>query len=344
MPDDIPMTMRFPHAEPPAHGEVTQVADGILWARIPLPMVLNHVNIYILDDGDGWTIVDTGINTRAARDIWEALLSGPLAGKPVRRVLLTHHHPDHAGLVGWFQERGAELITTRTAWLFARMLTLDVQEKATPQSLDFYTRAGMDQARLAKRRADRPFNFADAVYPMPVGFTRIQQDDRIRIGGRDWDVHIGNGHAPEHATLWSGDLILAGDQIIPGISSNIGVYATEPEADPLGDWIESCTRLADLATTRHLALPGHKMPFTGVPIRLRQLIENHEKALPRLLAFLAEPRRAPECFPLLFKRTIDDATYGLALAETVAHLNHVRHQGLVTRDIAKDGAWIWTAK
>lgn len=123
------------------------------------------------------------------------------------------------------------------------MLTLDVQEKATPQSLEFYMRAGMDEARLDKRRADRPFNFADAVYPMPVGFTRIQQDDRIRIGGRDWDVHIGNGHAPEHATLWSGDLILAGDQIIPGISSNIGVYATEPEADPLGDWIESCTRL-----------------------------------------------------------------------------------------------------
>jgi len=344
MPDDIPVTINFPHAEPPAHGEVTQVADGILWARLPLPMVLNHVNIYILDDGDGWTVVDAGIDTPTARQIWESLLSGPLAGKPVRRVVLTHHHPDHVGLAGWFQQRGAELVTTRTAWLFARMLTLDEQETLPEQTLDFYARAGMDAARLDKRRAERPFNFSDSVHPMPVGFTRIQQDDKIRMGGRDWDIHIGNGHAPEHATLWSGDLILAGDQIIPGISSNIGVYATEPDADPLGEWIESCQRLSDLATPRHLALPGHKLPFTGVPARLRQLIDNHENALRRLLDFVAEPRRAPECFPLLFKRTIDDATFGLALAETVAHLNHLWHNGAVTRELAEDGAWIWTAR
>ncbi|QPH56166.1 MBL fold metallo-hydrolase [Pontivivens ytuae] len=318
-----------------------EVADGILWGRIPLPMVLNHMNVYALDDGDGWTIVDTGVDTSKTRAVWEALLAGPLAGKPVRRVLLTHHHPDHVGLVGWFQARGAELVTTRTAWLFARMLTLDVQEAATEEALTFYRRAGMDAERIAIRAAQRPFNFADIVHPMPVGYTRIAQGDTLRVGGRDWTVHVGNGHAPEHATLWSGDLILAGDQIIPGISSNIGVYPTEPEADPLGDWIESCHRLAALAGPHHLALPGHKLPFTGVPARLRQLIENHENALPRLLEFLSEPRRAPDCFPLLFKRTIDDGTYGLALAETVAHLNHVWHEGLVTRTLAEDGAWLW---
>lgn len=336
--------IRFPHETPPEAASVIEVADGILWARLPLPMTLDHVNVYILDDGDGWTIVDTGLNARRCREGWEGLLAGPLSGKPVTRVILTHHHPDHIGLVGWFQERGAELVTTRTAWLFGRMLTLDVQTAMTPESETFFLRAGMDAERLAKRKADRPFNFADVVHPIPLGYRRIAQDDQVRIGGRLWTVHVGNGHAPEHATLWSDDgIILAGDQIIPGISSNLGVYATEPDADPVGDWIESCTRLRALAEPDHLALPGHKLPFTGVATRLSQLIDNHELALPRLIELLREPKRAVDCFPLLYKRKIGDGEYGLALVEAVGHLNHLLRLGLVEREVAPDGAYLWRA-
>ncbi|MEL6680090.1 MAG: MBL fold metallo-hydrolase [Pseudomonadota bacterium] len=334
--------IRFPFDAPPGPGEVTEVTQGILWARLPLPMTLDHVNVYILDDGDGWVVVDTGLNARRCREAWEALLDGPLTGKPVTKVLLTHHHPDHLGLVGWFQARGAELITTRTAWLFGRMLTLDVQEEMTPESETFFLRAGMDPERLAKRKADRPFNFADVVHPIPLGFRRIKQDDRITLGGRDWTIHVGNGHAPEHATLWSEDgIVLAGDQVIPGISSNLGVYATEPDADPVGDWIESCTRLRALARPEHLALPGHKMPFTGVATRLSQLIDNHEMALPRLVDLLREPKRAVDCFPLLYKRSIGDGEYGLALVEAVGHLNHLLKRGLITREVGPDGAYLW---
>ena len=334
--------IRFPFDAPPGPGEVTEVTQGILWARLPLPMTLDHVNVYVLDDGDGWAVVDTGLSARRCREAWEALLAGPLTGKPVTKVLLTHHHPDHLGLVGWFQARGAELITTRTAWLFGRMLTLDEQEEMTPESETFFLRAGMDPERLAKRKADRPFNFADVVHPIPLGFRRIKQDDRITLGGRDWTIHVGNGHAPEHATLWSEDgIVLAGDQIIPGISSNLGVYATEPDADPVGDWIESCTRLCALARPEHLALPGHKMPFTGVATRLSQLIDNHEMALPRLVDLLREPKRAGDCFPLLYKRSIGDGEYGLALVEAVGHLNHLLKRGLITREVGPDGAYLW---
>ena len=263
--------VKTPWTTPPGEGEVIEVAEGVLWIRMPLPMVLDHVNVFALDDGDGWTIVDTGMKSKRSIAIWQGLMAGPLAGKPIRRVIGTHHHPDHIGLAGWFQtEHGAELWMSRTAWLFARMLTLDVQTKPVPETLGFWRSAGMDAEILAKRATERPFNFADMVAPLPVGFRRIQQDDVIRAGGRDWDVHFGNGHAPAHVTLWSRDdhLVISGDQILSTISPNIGVYATEPEADPLGEWLEACVRLRPLAREDHLALGGHKLPFTGLPFRM----------------------------------------------------------------------------
>jgi glyoxylase-like metal-dependent hydrolase (beta-lactamase superfamily II) len=260
---------------------------------------------------------------------------------------VTHHHPDHIGLAGWFQtEHGAELVTTRTAWLTARMLTLDTQETPAAETLAFYKMSGMDRDLYEKRASERPFNFADIVDPLPLGFTRIKQDDQITIGGRVFDVHMGNGHAPEHATLWSRDdnLVIAGDQILSSISPNVGVYATEPMADPIGEWLEACERLAPMGREDHLVLGGHKLPFTGLPTRMRQLIDNHHGALKRLVKYIDTPKSASECFPTLFKRKIGEGEYGLALVEAVAHLSHLYQTGLATRELrAEDGAWVYQA-
>lgn len=334
--------VRHPFATAPAEGEAVEVAEEILWLRLPLPMALDHVNIFALDEGDGWTIVDAGLSSKRSKAIWERLLAGPLRGKPVVRVILTHHHPDHVGLVGWFQSRGAELVTTRTAWLYARMLTLDVQERPTPEALTFYRRAGLTEAELAQRAGERPFNFADIVEPMPLGFTRLAEGSRLRAAGRDWLVRIGHGHAPEHLTLWSEDgIVLGGDQLLPGISANIGVYPTEPEADPLSDWLESCRSLGVHAREAQLVLPGHKLPFTGLPFRLVQMVENHDQALDRLLEYLRTPRTAAGCFAPLFRREIGPAQHGLALVEAIAHLNCLLRRGEVLRSLNPAGAWEW---
>ena len=341
--DGAPTGIRHRWAEPPAEGEATEVADGILWMRLPLPMALDHVNVFALRDADGWTLVDTGLDTKRTRALWERLLAGPLAGAPVARVLLTHHHPDHVGLAGWFAERGAEVWATRTSWLMARMLRLDVQEVPDARTLLFWRRAGMDAATYEARAAGRPFNFADCVHPIPLGFRRLSEGDRIHLAGREWTIRLGGGHAPDHATLWQvdGPLVIGGDQLLPGISPNLGVYATEPDADPVADWIAACRRMASHAEDAHLVLPGHKLPFTGLPLRLRQMEDNHHAALRRLRAWLAEaPRTAAECFPPLFKRTIGEGEYGLALVEAVAHLNHLLHRGEAERML--DGeAWLW---
>ncbi len=328
--------------EPPAPGTAVEVAEGILWLRMALPMGLDHVNVYALDDGDGWTLVDTGLATGKTRAAWEAALAGPLAGRPVRRVLMTHHHPDHVGLAGWFQSIGAELLATRTAWLYARMLTLDVQDHPVPEAVAFWRRAGMPQDVLAAREGERPFNFADVVAPMPLGFTRIDEGQVLRLGGRDWTVRLGQGHAPDQATLWADDLVLGADQLLPGISANIGVYPTEPEADPLSEWLESCARLSAFANDGQLVLPGHKRPYRGLPMRLAEMAEGHARALDRLRAALAAgPMTAWDGFAALYGRSIPPAEQGLALVEAVAHCNHLRVRGEARAEDLPDRRRLW---
>ncbi len=335
--------IKTPFETPPTEGEAVEVAPGVLWMRLPLPMALDHVNVFAFDDPDGWTIVDTGFASKRSRAIWDKLLAGPLGGKPVARLIVTHHHPDHIGLAGWFIGKGAELCMPRTGWLMARMLTFDEQPVPSPEAITFYTRAGMDPAILKTRKTERPFNFADCVAPLPQGYTRLAEGGTIAFGGRVWNIRMGNGHAPEHLTLWdqSGELVIGGDQLILSISPNLGVYPTEPEADPVQEWLESCEKFQGFATPDQLILPGHKLIYRGLPKRLEQLISNHNEALDRLLEFLNEPRAAGECFPPLFKRKIGAGEYGLALVEAVAHLNHLHQSGKVSRDLRADGAYVF---
>lgn len=335
--------LSHPFPDPPGPGEALEVAEGVLWLRLPLGARPDHVNAYALDEADGWTIVDTGVDSPASRAAWARLRAGPLAGRKVRRVIVTHHHLDHIGLAGAFQAEGAELWTTRTAWLTARMQRLDLHERPPPELLDFWRRGGMDAAMLAERAAVRPFNTADLVGPLPLGYRRIVQGETITAGGRAWRIEIGHGHAPEHATLWGlgHDLVLVGDQVLPGITSNLGVQAAEPEADPVGDWLAACARLAGLAHDGQLALPGHRRPYLGLPARLAELIEHQETSLVRLLDFLVAPRRATDCFETLYGRAIPPAIFNMALGEALGHLNHLHRTGQASRRLGADGAWRW---
>ena len=333
--------LRFPWEDPPAPTDVIEVAEGIFWARSPLPMRLDHVNCYVLDDGDSWTIVDTGLNRDSAREAWHAILTGPLGHKPVGRLVVTHHHPDHLGLLGWFAESGAEVWATRHGYALARMMQLDDYKVQPPEAVEFRRRAGQSPEAVAAYAREEPWRLR--VMPIPLGFRAIEEGQTIRMGGRDWVAHFGHGHARDHATFWTDDIVLAGDQIIPGISSNIGVWAMEPDANPLAEWLESCHRLRRVAEgTDPLVLPGHKAPFRGIDFRLTQLIENHEGALDRVVAALREgPRTAAQVFTPIFKREITGSHYGLALAESVAHMNYLLQAGQVRREL-HDAAWVYS--
>lgn len=334
------------HTLPP-EGEAHEIAPGALWMRLPLPFKPEWVNAYAFLDAEGWTVVDTGIDTAKTRTIWQRLMAGPLRGAPVTRLIATHHHLDHIGLAGWFQAQGARLLTSRTAWLMARMSILDVQERPTPQALAFWRRAGMPAEMLAERSQERPFNMSDASAPLPPGYQRLAEGEQIAFGNRRWTVRMGEGHAPEHVTLWSldDDLVLGGDQLLASISPNLGVYPNEPEADTVGAWLDSCRRFQPFAQRRQLILPGHKAPYRGLPTRLTQLIANQQAALDRLAQGLRDrPRSTVECFELLYRRMIGKPEFGLALAEAVGHINHLRATGRVwPRGQTAEGAILWGA-
>ncbi len=337
----------FPFPDPPVRGDALEVAPGILWLRLPLPMALDHVNVYAMEDGEGdaegdaqgdaqgWMLVDTGMDTPPAREAWEVALSGPLAGRPITRILVTHYHPDHIGLAGWLAEKtGAPLVTTRTSFFAAKALQLDQWDEPPAEAVAFYRAAGYGEAEIEALRARAKFGFARVCSPLPVGFRRIAAGDTLRIGRRDWEILTGHGHAAEHAVLWckADGLVLAGDQVLPRITSNIGVYPTEPEGDPLGEFLHSCATLRDALPDNVLALPGHNEPFTGLGIRCGQLIAHHAQSLDALQASLSKPRTALECFDVLFDREITDGLRGFAIVEAVAHLNHLRNSGRAKRN------------
>ncbi len=331
--------MTFPNPEPPKSGETIEVAPGILWARLPLPMALDHVNIYFLDGDDGWTVIDTGMKTRDGRSAWEALLSGPLAEKPIKQVIVTHNHPDHIGLAGWLCEKvNAPLVTTRTSFLYAKMLQLDAWDELPADAVRFYKRAGFGPIEMERAQNRAAFGFSKVCAPLPLGFQRIVENQILQIGGRDWKVIVGHGHAAEHAMLLCEEdgLLISGDQVLPRITSNIGVYPTEPDGNPLGEWLDSCERLHGLLPADLLVLPGHNEPFTGVGIRLKQLLDHHNEALKVLEQFLSEPRTTIECFGTLFDRKITEQLQGFATVEAVAHLNYLVQSGRTTREEEAD--------
>lgn len=339
--------LAYPFADRPAlqPGEVCEVAPGVFRLRLGLPFALDHINVWALRDGAAWTVVDTGLNMSTSIAAWEAALSGPLAGGPVARVVGTHMHPDHIGLAGWFTRRfDCPLHMTRLEYLTCRVLVADAGP-APQEAIDFYRAAGWGEAQLEAYRA-RFGGFSRGVQPLPNAFHRLEDGDRLAIDGAAWRVVVGSGHSPEHACLLreADGVFISGDQVLPKISSNVSVWPTEPEADPLGDWLFSLAKLEREVPEGVLVLPSHGEPFHGLHARLQELARHHERSLERLLRSLSEPKRVVDVFGALFARPVGDDLVGMATGEAMAHLNHLKRRGLVQSEPRPGAATLWRAK
>jgi glyoxylase-like metal-dependent hydrolase (beta-lactamase superfamily II) len=334
-PADIPAeALAFPYPDPPEAGQVARVADGVYWLRMPLPFSLEHINLWLLEARDQWTIVDTGIASDRTRELWSRLAADVLGDRPVTGVLCTHMHPDHVGLAGWLCERfAAPLSMTREEYLYARAMLDEPAGTPPAQTLAFYRAAGFDARDMDSYAATFGF-FAEVVAPLPRAFVRLRDGDRLSIAGREWRVLVGRGHSPEHACLHCPQLgvIIAGDQILPHISSNVSVWPTEPGANPLDEWLNSLAALRAEIPEDTLVLPSHGLPFVGAARRLSQLIDHHKAQLDALYRFCRRPCRAVDTFEVLFHKEIPDAERIIATGEALAHLRHLERRRLLRVD------------
>jgi glyoxylase-like metal-dependent hydrolase (beta-lactamase superfamily II) len=318
-------------------GEPCEIVAGLYGVRLELPFALDHVNIWLCAERDGWTVIDAGLADEPTRERWRNLRRGLLAERPIRRVLATHYHPDHMGLAGWLcAEAGAELWTSRTEWLTARLLAQDVSDEWVAAGRRFDHGAGLDVA-LIEERAARGNLYRRRVAPPPAAFRRVREGDRLRLGEVEWEVIVGRGHAPEMICLFSAErnVLIAGDQVLPRISPNVSVWPSEPEANPLAEFISSLARFRELPEDC-LVLPSHGLPFRGLRARIDQLLAHHEERLAATRAACATPITIADLMPKLFDRPLDGHQLQFALGESIAHVNCLVDKGELTRRLDAD--------
>lgn len=331
-----PVGLEFPYTPPEMDGSVVKLREGILWARMPMPMKLDHINVYLLQDYDGWYLIDTGLNTCQTKDLWELIRRTHLEDMPIKGLICTHFHYDHAGLANWLTEQySVPLYMTYGEYYTLRSLSAPMSESGQVNMHEFFMRAGLeaDLSRgIINRLKQDPFMTGP-----PASFRRLDEGQILNIGSREWQIVIGRGHSPEHACLYceAEEILISGDQLLPRISSNVLVSNIEPEGNPLQYWFASLDKLDQLAE-QTLVLPSHQDVFKGLHKRVEELRTHHNEAFDRIRRLLADSGSCTgvECMNALFKRELKGGELMLGLGEALAHLAWMYSSGEV--DVQSD--------
>ena len=339
----LPTILDYPFSAPPAPGETIQVAPGILWLRMPLPFALDHINLWLLAERDGFTLVDCGYGDDATRALWERHFATTLGARPIRRIIATHCHPDHVGNAAWLAAGFACTVAmTHAEYLAAHAMAGGHSGYDVAATIRLFRRHGLSAEHIDSL-AERGNHYRRGVPELPASFLRLLADDSIRGGEASWRVIEGHGHSPEHAALYAAEraILISGDMLLPRISTNVSVLAIEPDGNPLGRFLDSLAAF-DALPPDTLVLPSHGLPFRGIPLRTAQLRSHHAARLDELSAAVAAAPpaglSAADLLPVLFRRELDVQQRFFAMGEAIAHLNYLWHAGRLARQPAAGDA------
>lgn len=321
----------------PQIGEVIELLEGVKWLRLPVPFPPGHINVWLLEDGDGWTLVDCGMDTKEVALLWREIAGRYLDGKPLNRIIVTHHHADHLGMAAALCEtHGVELLMTSGEYSTARCMHSQPEQERSIENKQFWQRHGV----LTQRGNDfaSTASVIAGVRRIPPCERVIADAETIKIGCYLWRAIESGGHTAAHLSLYCEELnlLIAGDQILPGNASHIGVWPDVPEADPIGDYLSSLNHFGTLPK-QTLVMPSHGKPFTGLHNRLAELKKYYYGRLRKVFQLCEEPRTAAELIPTLFAKNLNDIQYQFALAETVGCLNNLQIAEWVHQDISARG-------
>lgn len=336
----VTQNLNYPYPEPPTQDSTIEVAPGIHWVRMPLPFQLDHINLWLVEDGDGWTVVDTGYSRDEVRELWEQLFTGVMGDRPVTRVIVTHCHPDHVGMAEWLVDRfGCELWMTEAEYLMANLGRNDIGIGDIDARVTFFRQHGLRNGR-SKSLAARGNYYRRGVPGLPDHFHRMFTGQKLPINGHDWEVITAHGHSPDHAALYCRDLnvLISGDQILPRITPNVSVWHIEPDANPIRRYLESIESFRQLPEDV-LVCPAHGRVFTGLHYRIDMLNEHHKERLQEVAEACREPKCAADLLEVIFRRELDLHQLSFAMGEAIAHLNYLSDEGVLSRELDGDGTY-----
>ena len=304
-------------------GEVSRVVESVHQLKLPVPFPLEFVASYLIQDQDGWTIIDPGFDYPPAREVWEseAARMGLDLDSDVTRIIVTHLHPDHIGLARWLEERSgapvwmleSEIANARHVWNPSR---------GKEDFVRYMMRHGMDPETAGATAQTTSLGVR-----LPEILIPLQPEDRIELGGSEARVIHTPGHSDFHFVLHDERrrLLFAGDHLLLEITPNIGLWTyTAPR--PLQRYLDSIKDLRGLDAD--LVFPGHGPLFHDLDGRIDELAFHHEERLSVMHeALQGEPATAFEVARRVFPDGLSDHQLRFALAETLAHLEHLVDHG-----------------
>lgn len=311
-----------------------ELRPGLFWARTQLPFKPGHVNVWLLADPDGWTVVDPGYDTPDNREAFRSLLAS-LGEPPIARVLVTHAHVDHCSIAGWLcEEEGARLAISRTEWGATRIA-------GTPDEIehhvDTYRSADCPPEWLDEIAAYRRW-FAENFAGLPFRYERLAEGQTYDIGGRKWEVLAGGGHAPEQVMLLDrGEgILIAADHLLPTINPSVMFRTEEPWSDPLADALHSLSRWRGLPPATEI-YPAHGDPCIGIGPIIDRAMAHYLGRLEKVRAMLPVGTTAYQVMEHLFGSEKPFAVGRIAVLECMALLTHLERQGEARSSLDADG-------